>query len=123
MIDTSDWSRLTGLMFTAQRLVEGLYAGGHGSLRPGAGQEFYDYRPYCPGDEPADIDWKLYGRTNRYYVRRHQLHCDLRVYLMVDHTASMYFAGLDQRSRPVNHSLGNYKTAIRPRRWRRRSLS
>jgi len=101
MLDTSDWSRLAGLMFSAGRLVEGLYAGRHGSLRPGAGQEFYDYRPYCLGDAPADIDWKLYGRTDRYYVRRHQLHCDLRVYLMVDHTASMNFAGLDQRGRAI----------------------
>lgn len=101
MLDTSDWSRLAGLMFTAGRLVEGLYPGRHGSPRAGTGLEFYDYRPYCLGDEPADIDWKLYGRTDRYYVRRHQLHCDLRVYLMVDHTASMNFAGLDQRGQEI----------------------
>lgn len=79
-------------MFTARRLVDGLYAGHHASTRHGPGLEFHDYRPYCPGDDPSKIDWKLFGRTDRYYLRRHRQHTDQQVYLLLDATASMDFA-------------------------------
>lgn len=88
-------------MFTARSLVEGLYAGGHASPRHGPGIEFHDYRPYVPGDDPAGIDWKLYGRTDRYYLRRYQRYTDLRAHLVVDASASM-----------------DYPTAPPPRRGR-----
>lgn len=87
-------------MLTARQLLEGLYAGHHGSLRPGAGLDFYDYRAYCPGDEVAQIDWKLFGRTNRYYLRQHRQPSDLHVYVMVDRTASMNFTGLNCCDKP-----------------------
>lgn len=101
MVDRSDWSRLHGLMFTARRLVGGLYAGAHASPRRGPGVEFHDYRAYIAGDDPATVDWKLFGRTDRHYVRRHQRDADLHLYLMVDVSASMNFAGLDRRGRPL----------------------
>ncbi len=88
----TDWSKLSGLMFTARRLVDGLYAGHHASTRQGPGIEFHDYRQYTPGDDPSKIDWKLFGRTDRYYLRRHRQHTDQQVYLLLDATASMDFA-------------------------------
>ena len=91
---THDWSPLSGLMLTASRLVDGLYNGSHGSPRQGTGIEFHDYRPYCPGDDYSQIDWKLFGRTNRYYLRRAKQLSDLHIHLLLDHTASMDFAGL-----------------------------
>jgi uncharacterized protein (DUF58 family) len=105
MTDTShspsDVAHLRGLVFTARRLVDGLYAGRHGSPRTGQGSDFHDYRAYCPGDDTSSVDWKLFGRTNRYYVRRHRHLSDLQVYLMVDCPASMDFAGLDGRGAPL----------------------
>jgi uncharacterized protein (DUF58 family) len=100
MFDTSQWSQLEGLMFTARQLVEGLYAGGHASARQGPGLEFHDYRPYVPGDAVADIDWKRYGRTDRYYLRRYQRYTDLQAYLLVDISASMDFADVKRSRRP-----------------------
>ena len=92
VIDTRTWSALSGLMLTAKRLVDGLYAGGHASRRFGAGLDFHDYRPYTPGDDPGDVDWKLYGRTDRHYLKRYQRQTDLHLYLLVDASASMRYA-------------------------------
>ncbi len=99
MLDPIVRSHLHGLVFAARRLVDGLHAGRHGSVRTGPGVEFYDYRAYCPGDEVSKIDWKLFGRTNRYYIRKHRQFTDLHVYLLVDCTASMDFAA-------INHGKG-----------------
>ena len=93
-----EWPALGGLMFTAKRLVDGLYAGSHASWRRGAGLEFHDYRPYSPGDDPKDIDWKLYGRTDRLYLRQYRQRTDLHLYILVDATASMGFAGFEERA-------------------------
>lgn len=101
MAQTHDWSRLSGLMFTARKLVDGLYSGHHRSTRHGAGLEFRDYRAYCPGDDVTKIDWKLFGRTDRYYLRRHVRPTDLQIYLLVDRTASMDFASLRPRVDPA----------------------
>ncbi|MFA9479957.1 DUF58 domain-containing protein [Phycisphaerales bacterium AB-hyl4] len=95
MFDPTSWSRLGGLLFTAKTLVDGLYAGGHASPRHGAGMEFHDYRPYVPGDDLSAVDWKLFGRTDRYYLRRDRRYSDLHVQLLVDVSASMDFAALD----------------------------
>lgn len=80
-------------MLRARRLVDGLYAGSHPSPRRGAGIEFHEYRAYATGDDPGAIDWKLFGRTDRLYVRRYRQHTDLRLYVMVDASASMDYAG------------------------------
>ncbi len=88
---TPEWSKLGSLLFVAKQLAHGLYPGMHPSSRRGAGLEFHDYRPYSPGDDPAGIDWKLFGRTDRLYLRRYRQWTDLNVYLMIDHTASMDF--------------------------------
>lgn len=102
MPDPAQWSQLRGLMFTARTLVEGLYAGAHASPRHGPGLEFHDYRAYVPGDDLAAVDWKLFGRTDRYYLRRYQRYTDLHTHLLVDGSASMAFAGFDRRGRPLD---------------------
>jgi len=101
MFDSTDWSKLGGLLFVAQRLVDGLFTGRHASWQRGTGSEFYDYRAYCPGDDLTDVDWKLYGRTDRYYLRRYQRFTELQTYLMMDCSCSMDFAGLAQPSQPT----------------------
>jgi uncharacterized protein (DUF58 family) len=82
-----------GLMLEARRVVEGLHAGGHASPWRGVGHEFHEYRPFVAGDS-RHIDWKVWGRTDRLYVKRFRLRTDLHVSLLVDHSASMHFAGL-----------------------------
>ncbi len=90
---------LDGLYFAAKLLVDGLYTGRHASPLRGAGVEFHDYHPYTPGDDLRTIDWKLFGRTDRYYLKRYRRETDLNLHIAVDGSASMGFAGLD-----VNHA-------------------
>jgi uncharacterized protein (DUF58 family) len=101
MLDLSNWSQLGGLIFAARRLVEGLWAGRHPSIRQGSGLDFHDYRIYTPGDDPAQVDWKLFGRTDRYFVRRYQQQTDLNATILVDCSASMDFAKLDPAGRSL----------------------
>ena len=109
MPDARDWDQLGGLMFSARRAVEGLYAGRHVSPRLGLGLDFHDYRPYTPGDDPARVDWKLYGRTDRHYIKRYVHHTDLHAYLLLDASTSMRFAGLDRRGRNTGHTVAMSK--------------
>lgn len=101
MIQTREFAGLEGLMLVAKRLVEGLYAGGHATPQAGPGVEFHDYRSYAPGDDPRGIDWKVYGRTNRLYLRRYRWFADFTAMIMVDCSASMHFAGIDARGRTL----------------------
>lgn len=88
---------LEGLVFTARSVVDGLYAGGHVSARHGGGVEFQDYRAYSPGDDLRGIDWKVFGRTDRYYLKRYRHETDLNLHVALDCSASMGFAALDRR--------------------------
>ena len=76
----------------ARFIVEGFLQGIHRSPFHGFSAEFSDYRDYVPGDDPAGIDWKLYARTDRYYVKRYEAETNLRCTLMVDTSASMHYA-------------------------------
>ena len=110
MLETQDWSTLHGLYFTARRLVEGALSGGHEAAKLGFGGDFFDYRPYVAGDDVAHVDWKLFGRTDRLYVRRYRRMADLHLYVMLDTSGSMHFAGLGRRGRPV--AGGNVVTKL-----------
>ncbi len=82
---------LTRLVLESRYVVEGNLAGRHRSAARGMSTEFADHREYMPGDDPRRIDWKVLGRTDRYYVRRYQDETNLRVYLVVDRSASMNY--------------------------------
>jgi len=98
LLPNTDTAQLSGLLLTARRMVDGLYAGRHRSNRRGQSTEFDDFRPYTPGDEPRKVDWKLYGRTDRLYVRQYRHDAQLSVHLLVDRSNSMDFAGLNSDS-------------------------
>ncbi|MCB9030440.1 MAG: DUF58 domain-containing protein [Deltaproteobacteria bacterium] len=77
------------LKLRARRAFLGTKQGGHISPRKGHGIEFSDYRKYEPGDNPRHIDWGVYGRTDRLYVKRYQEEQDLSMLLVIDASASM----------------------------------
>lgn len=82
-------ARLKGLRLAARRAPAAGGIGQHMSRNRGAGLEFAQYRAYEPGDEPRRIDWKLYARSDRYFVRESERDSALTVWLLVDATASM----------------------------------
>ena len=65
-----DLQRLQSFIFSPRRALEGQYAGQHPTPQRGQSVEFRDFRQYMPGDEVGDVDWKVYGRTDKLYVRR-----------------------------------------------------
>jgi uncharacterized protein (DUF58 family) len=86
--------------------VDGLNAGAHPGLRPGPGVEFHDYRPYAPGDDARALDWKVLGRTDRLYIRRHQRLAEMRVHLLIDCSRSMHFDGSAPHRNPSTDRQG-----------------
>lgn len=83
--------QLNRLWLSSRHVVEGTLAGRHRSPYRGASSEFADHRAYIPGDDPKRLDWKVLGRTERFYVRRFEDETNLRVYLALDRSASMDF--------------------------------
>ncbi len=96
-----DLRRLRHLVFTSRRRVEGPYAGRHVSPHRGHSAEFADYRPYMPGDEIGDIDWKVFGRSDRLYIKLFEHHSDMTLHLVLDASASMGYAGIDASNDPA----------------------
>ncbi|MEI7437493.1 MAG: DUF58 domain-containing protein [bacterium] len=80
---------LNRLTLSSRYVVEGNLAGRHRSPNRGASTEFADHRAYFPGDDPKRLDWKVLGRTDRYFIRRYQDETNLRVYLILDRSGSM----------------------------------
>ncbi len=77
----------------AKFLMEGFLAGLHGSPFKGFSVEFSEHRKYSRGDDVRTIDWKLWSRTNRYYVKQYEAETNLTGHLIVDISASMGYAG------------------------------
>ena len=114
-----DLRRLRNLLFAPRRVVEGLYAGRHASPQRGHSVEFTDYREYAPGDEIIDIDWKVYGRSDKLFIKLFEHQSDMTVHLLVDASASMAFSGCDEASRASGPSwLGGVSLAARKRQRR-----
>ncbi len=84
-------SRLDNLSLKARMVVEGFIVGLHKSPYHGFSVEFSEHRSYGPGDEIRHIDWKLWGKTERYYVKQFEEETNLRSHLLVDQSRSMAF--------------------------------
>lgn len=87
--------RIKHLQLRARAVVEGFYSGLHRSPLHGISVEFSEYRPYTPGDDPRGLDWKLYARSDRYFVKQFEAETNRQVYLVVDRSRSMAFGSLD----------------------------
>lgn len=84
---------LAGLQLKARYVMEGFLAGVHGSPFRGPSVEFSEYRDYQPGDDPRDIDWRLYARNDRLCVKQYERETNARCYVVCDTSASMAYRG------------------------------
>jgi len=82
-------SRLSGLEIKARLVVEGFIAGLHRSPYHGFSVEFAEHRQYMPGDPIRNIDWKVYSRTDRFFVKEFEEETNLKAYLLLDISGSM----------------------------------
>ncbi len=87
-------ARLKDLQLSTRRVSQAHGLGLHRSPSRGAGLEFAQYRAYEPGDEPRQIDWKLYARSDRFFVREAERDSPLDVWLLIDTSGSMSQADL-----------------------------
>ncbi len=90
-LDPSALMRIKNLEMRSKVIVEGFLTGLHRSPFHGFSVEFSEYRQYTPGDDPRYVDWKLYARTDRFYLKRYREETNLRCYLLVDLSKSMSF--------------------------------
>jgi uncharacterized protein (DUF58 family) len=90
-LDPEILARITRLGYYAQKVVEGSVSGLHRSPLHGLSVEFADYREYAPGDDLKRIDWRAYGRSNKFQIKRFEEESNVRATLILDASASMRY--------------------------------
>jgi uncharacterized protein (DUF58 family) len=93
LLDPAVVARLGTLELKARTIVEGFLSGLHRSPFKGFSVEFAEYRQYIHGDDLATIDWKVYARSDRYYVKKFEEETNLDCHLMIDVSGSMAYGG------------------------------
>jgi len=91
MIDPGALMHLKSLELRARHVVEGFMTGLNRSPYHGFSVEFTEYRQYTQGDDPRHLDWKLYARSDRYYIKRFEDETNLRCLMLLDTSRSMQF--------------------------------
>ena len=88
-LDPSFISQVSNMELRARLIVEGFITGLHKSPYHGFSVEFAEHRPYNPGDELRHVDWKVYAKTDRHYVKQYEEETNLRHYVVLDTSSSM----------------------------------
>jgi uncharacterized protein (DUF58 family) len=91
IIDPVSLMRIKSLELRAKVIVEGFWRGIHRSPYHGFSVEFSEYRQYSPGDDPRYIDWRVYARSDRFYIKKFEDETNLRCHLLIDHSRSMSY--------------------------------
>src|SRR3954466_12894664 len=87
----SDLQKISNLQVFARQVVEGFCSGLHRSPHKGFSVEFKQHRQYVPGDEIRHIDWRVFGRSDRFYIREYEGETTLRATLLLDLSGSMNY--------------------------------
>lgn len=90
-LDPETVSKLKGMELRARMVVEGFIAGLHKSPYHGFSVEFAEHRQYMPGDNIRDIDWKLFAKSDRFYIKQYEEETNLKGYLLLDCSKSMAY--------------------------------
>jgi len=96
-IDRRSVASVARLRLRARTAVEGFYAGIHKSPYHGFNVEFSEYRDYAPGDDLRRLDWRVFARTERHFVKQFEAETNLSAYLLLDASGSMAFSGRTER--------------------------
>ena len=90
-LDAQVLSRLSAVPLFARRPMQGTVSGRHASPHRGSSVEFAEYRKYVPGDDLRRLDWRAYGRSDRFYVKEFEADTNLRCCFVIDTSGSMGF--------------------------------
>ncbi len=91
LVDPAVMERIAHLDLLSRTVVDGLLAGKHRSTTKGGCSEFAQHRPYAPGDEVRQIDWQVYARNDRYFIKRFEEETNLQALIALDASGSMRF--------------------------------
>jgi uncharacterized protein (DUF58 family) len=105
LIDPKALMTLSNLELRARLVVEGFWSGLHRSPYHGFSAEFTEYRQYSPGDDPRYLDWKVYARSDRYFIKRFEDETNLRCHLLFDRSRSMNYGS-------TGYSKGQYAATL-----------
>ncbi|MBI1827739.1 MAG: DUF58 domain-containing protein [Planctomycetes bacterium] len=92
-------SRIAHLELRARHVVEGFVSGMHKSPYKGFSVEFAQHRPYVPGDDIRHIDWRVYAKADRFFIKEYEEETNMRVHLLLDCSASMKYPEHDAGGR------------------------
>lgn len=98
VLSSTDIGRFNNLQVLARQVVEGFCSGLHRSPHKGFSVEFKEHRQYVPGDDIRSIDWKLFGKTDRLYIREYEEETNLRCTILLDSSGSMSYSGSRSKS-------------------------
>ncbi len=107
LIDPVILSRIKSLPLIARSVVEGFIAGMHRSPYHGFSLDFAEYRAYSPGDDIRAVDWKVFGRSDKFFVKKFQGETNTQIYLLLDSSKSMAFTS----QKLSKHDYGRYLAA------------
>jgi uncharacterized protein (DUF58 family) len=91
-LDPKTLTKINNLDLKARLIVEGYISGMHKSPYHGFSVEFAEHREYTPGDDLKHLDWKVFGKSDRYYIKQYEEETNLRSYFLLDTSESMKFA-------------------------------
>src|SRR5215510_33923 len=91
LVDPRTLMSIRNLELRARVVVEGFWSGIHRSPYHGFSAEFGEYRQYTPDDDPRYLDWKVFARSDRYFIKKFEDETNVRCYLLVDMSRSMSF--------------------------------
>jgi uncharacterized protein (DUF58 family) len=97
-------SKLNSLELKARLVVEGFMVGLHKSPYHGFSVEFTEHRPYMQGDNLKDVDWKVYGKTERYFIKQYEEETNLKSYILLDTSKSMDYTSGENITK-LNYSV------------------
>jgi uncharacterized protein (DUF58 family) len=104
LLDPEVIARLATLKLRVRAIVEGVLTGLHKSPHHGQSVEFAEHKEYAPGDDVRRIDWKAYGKFDKYYVKQFEQETNLRAWLVVDASGSMGYRGDPRRMTKLEYA-------------------
>jgi len=110
LLDPDALSKIGRMEMIARGVVEGFVAGRHRSPYRGFSVEFADHREYVPGDDTRGLDWRVYAKSDRYYIKRYIEETNLRSIILLDASGSMKYTG-DQAARRHGARLSKFEYA------------
>src|SRR5256885_2057637 len=90
-VDPEDWAKTENLEIMARHIVDGFLSGRHRSRRKGGSSEFAEHRMYSPGDEIRLLDWRVFGKSDRYCIKQFEEEISLQAIVVMDASGSMGF--------------------------------